>query len=224
MGALMLQSGVTDLPDPGPKWNPAKPNPKDLPRYYLNEMAKKAYGIALKSSKNPEDAGDAMMDVVVDFLSKSTLKAMPAKSAISYVLKAVDWKAGALRKKNKGDRSTTIDDDGEETTLDLVDDAFTSNPYWNENPRQFRELAEAFPEDVWDRAVVPALKREHPDMPLFFELLGDGYNAKEIIEEGMLPHFDAAEYKTPVQTWNAKVQKIKMVLRDIAQRADNLDG
>lgn len=207
------------MPDPGPKWNPEKPNAEHLPRHYLFDFAKKAYAIALKATSNPEDAGDAMMDVVMSYLSgKTKIQAVPMKSAVSFVLKAVDWAAGAIRKKNKGESSLSRDDDGEETTLDLVDDAFRSNPYWNENPRQFRELSEAFPEDVWEKEVVPALRHEHPDMPLFFNLLGEGNTAQDIIQNGMLPHFAPSDYKTPVQTWNAKVQKVKKVLRDIAQR------
>jgi len=222
IGSYMLAAGIEGMPDPGPKWNPEKPNPSNLPRGYLGDFAKKAYAMALRATQNPEDASDVLMDVMMAYASgKTKFKAMPMKSAMSFVLKAVDWASGAIRKKRKPGVSLTRDDDeGGETTLDLVDDAFQANPHWNENPRQFKELAEAFPPEVWEHEVVPALRREHPDMPLFFDLLGDGNTAKDIVENGMLPHFAPSDYKTPAATWNAKVQKVKKVLQDIAKRAD----
>ena len=220
MGALMLQAGVTGLPDPGPRWNPEKPNPKDLPRHYLFEFGKKAYGVALKVVQNPEDAGDAMMDTVMEFLKSPKLKGMKASSAMSFITTQVMWQAKAIRKKRRDQDS--IDDPGsdeEGETIDLVDNAFSHNPYWNENPRQFRQLNDTIPEKIWEQDVMPAVAKIHPDMPLYFDLLLKGHSGKEIVEEGMLPNFSPSEYSSPNATWNAKVQKAKGIIRDVVEKA-----
>lgn len=54
-------------------------------------------------------------------------------------------------------------------------------------------------------------------MGFFFALLEDGYTAKEIVEGDMLPDFSPQDYKSPVQTWNAKVQQAKKIIRDMAR-------
>jgi hypothetical protein len=226
MGALMLKAGVTDMPDPGPRWNPEKPNAEHLPRGYLFDFAKKAYGVALKKSGNPDDAGDAMMDIMMAYLSgKKSIDALPMKSAMSFVLKGVDWAAGDIRKKNKGGESTTHDDEGDETTLDLVDDAFEANPYWNEDPNAFRKIEDTFPGNAWEREVLPAVNKVHPDMMRYFQLLSEGVPGKHIVEKGLLPNFskevEEKGMKSPWPTWHARAQKARKVVMDIARRHSN---
>lgn len=222
MGALMLQAGVTGLPDPGPRWDAAKASPSTLPRNYLFDFGKKSYGVALKKVGNPEDASDAMMDVMMSYVSgKSSFKAGASSSAMSFVLKGVEWAANTIRKKTqkaKGRLAPSGDDDEGDTMLEVVDNAFESNPYWNENPRQFSKIEDVFPKEVWRGQVLPEVAKVHPDMPFFFTLLEDGYTAKEVIEQGMLPDFEPEGFKSPVQTWNAKVQKAKEVIRQLARQ------
>jgi len=225
VGALLLQAGVKDMPEPGAKWKPEKPNVKDLPRGYCQDVAKQAYGIALKLSGNPATADDAMQDFLLKLLSGQT-KIDGGKSftaVVSFLLTGIKWEAGAGRKKNDRRREQSVDDDndGEGSTIDLVDEAFESNPYWSAKPQQFQKIEDVFPREVWRNEVLPATTKVHPDMGFFFALLEDGYTAKEIIEGEMLPDFDPKDYKTPLQTWNAKVQKAKEIIRQKAREYGN---
>lgn len=225
VGLMMLQAGVPDMPNPGPKWKPEKPNVRDLPRGYCQDIAKRAYGLALKQSGNPDTAADIMQDVLLDVMSgKLKLDGKKGQAAtVSFLLKGVQWKASDARKKQQRRRedSTERSDDEGESTLNLVDDAFESNPYWSANPQQFQRIEDVFPRDVWKNEVLPATTKVHPDMAFFFALLEDGYTAKEIVEGDMLPDFNPGDYKTPLQTWNAKVQKAKEIIRQKAREYGN---
>lgn len=224
IGKIMLQAGVTDMPDPGPRWKPERPSDRDLPPDYLYDFAKAAYAFALKGTQNPADADDTLQDVMLALLAKKNeVEARPFSSAKSWIMTALNYSVSGRRKKKDNQKGVRIDHGGEggETTLDIVEDRFRMNPHWLENPREFEKIEDVFPEDVWDREVIPAMKRIHEDLPIFFKYLEEGQTAKAIIENGLLPHFDAAKFKTPLQTWNAKVQKAKDVLRDIARKHDD---
>lgn len=221
MGALMLQAGVDKMPDPGPKWNPAKPNVRNLPRGYCQDLAKRAYQLALKTTGNPALAGDAMQDYMLKIMSGAVkLDGTKDKSSVdSYILNGVTLDSKYVRRKqdSRREQSTSGGDDDEESTLDLVDEAFESNPYWSANPQQFKRIEDVFPREIWRNKILPATTKVHPDMGFFFALLEDGYTAKEIVEGDMLPDFSPQDYKSPVQTWNAKVQQAKKIIRDMAR-------
>lgn len=225
MGALMLQAGVSDMPNPGPKWDPAKPNVRNLPRGYCQDLAKHSYALALKQTGNPANAADAMQDFLLKVMSgKVKIDGKKSFSAAqSFLLTGIKWEAGAERKKQQRRRedSTERSDEDGDSTLDLVDDAFESNPYWSANPQQFKRIEDVFPREVWKNEVLPATTKVHPDMAFFFALLEDGYTAKEIIEGDMLPDFNPGDFKTPLQTWNAKVQKAKEIIRQKAREYGN---
>jgi hypothetical protein len=225
VGALMLQAGTTDMPDPGPKWNPAKPNVRDLPRGYCQDLAKRSYGLALKLSGNPANAGDVMQDFLLKLMSgKAKLEGGKSFSTSqSFVLTGVKWQACASRKMNKRRQDSSPRGEDGESTLDLVDDAFESNPYWAANPQQFQQIEDVFPRNIWRNEILPATTKVHPDMAFFFALLEDGYTAKEIVEGDMLPDFSPGDYKTPLQTWNAKVQKAKEIIRQKARQYGTFD-
>ncbi len=229
LGLLMLQAGVEGMPDPGAKWNADKPEVRALPRGYMLDLAKKCYGVALKKNgNNPADAGDAMQDFIMTLLSDpGKIENRSLGAASSFILTGVGWKAGQDRSKKQNRREDSMDvgEGDEESTLDLVDEAFSENPYWNEDPNAFKKVEDIFPENVWDREVLPAVGHIHPDMMLYFQLLAQGKAGKHIIEQGLLPHFKAEVQekgiKTPVQTWHARVQKARKLIHDIARKHSN---
>jgi DNA-directed RNA polymerase specialized sigma24 family protein len=211
IGSLLLAAGVEDMPDPGPRWDPVKANPRNLPPKYLYAEADRLYTLALKTVGNPSDAQDVMQDVLVKLYADNKIKSVPFSTALSYLTTMIIWAAKNRRKKNQ--RGPTVYRGIGEDTADTEDMAFMNNPYILDDPKAYRRIEELFGEGRWEREVVPALRRIHPDMALFFDrLLDDPSQGIKAVVQG-LPHFSHS-----YQMWLKLLkQKVGPKLRELAQ-------
>jgi hypothetical protein len=215
MGALMLSNGVEDLPDPGPGWKGPKTPPERLPRGYLFSLAKEAFYVALKFTRNPLDAEDLLQDILLKMISEPwKIKSTDFKSARSYLLTLVKWTAQTKIRLRKEKSTNELADEGG-SSLDVEGRAFGTNPYWVQDPRAYRRVEDLFTPSIWEHKVVPELKKIHPDMPLFFDtMLSDPQAEIKNVVQG-LPHFDKS-----YQTWlNYLRRDVTPVLKQLAEAA-----
>lgn len=226
LGALFLQAGVTDMPPPGPRWNPARPNPGNLPAGYLRREAMMAYQVALKKIGNPQDAEDVVQDALLKVMEGGTkVKAAPLKSALSYFVTSVGWAADNLakRKRNRRTDSPKEDEDGEgesDRDMGMVDKTFDRNPYWYDDPGDYRLIERLFSPATWERKVKPALARIHPAMPEFFDMLLDSPNPNQGIQEVLrnLPGYPEGATRNGYVNWlNWLKKKVAPLLRELAE-------
>jgi len=230
IGIIMLRAGVTDMPDPGPGWKPNNPRGSRLPRGYagLDDLAGKAFGMALKGVGSPAIADDLLQDVVMGLWSKPTMKAVTLKEAKNYVLHTVKL-AIMTQRKEKQHRALPTDEEGND--LDLVDDVIERNPYWTSEPRQFDSVKDALPEGFWDKEIEPELSAINPSMPFFFALLDSGYEMKEIVEGDMLPDWGSELYDlaNPVEArralsaWSVKVMNARKLIINMVRDYFEMD-
>lgn len=213
IGAIFLKSEVEDMPDPGPRWNPARPDPRYLPSGYMENVASKIYSLVLRVVGNPEDTRDIMQDVILKLHSSNNLKSVSFTSAISFLTTKAVWDAKNLVRHRGKDpaKKPKTSPDAEEPDYASTD--FMSNPYFYADPSTYREIEDLFGQGKWERKVLPELARIHPDMPLFFERLLENPNQgmKTVIKE--LPHFSQS-----YQTWlNILRDRVGPKLKELAE-------
>lgn len=222
IGAAFLKAGVQDMPDPGPRWDPAKANPMTLPLGYCQDVARKAYQIALKFLGNPADATDLMQEAMVKLLGTlDRYNGFGLRASVSFFLGQVRSQAmtAARGKHRRDNRTDDIDTDfgtdrDEAEGVTLVDQQFEHNPYWYDDPKEYRKLEQLFTPAVWQRQVVPQLLKLHPDLPLFFERMGDDPTLSIRALVPQLPNFHGT-----YQTWlNLLRGKVADLLRDVAEQ------
>jgi hypothetical protein len=191
LGSILLAAGVEDMPDEGIRWDPDRPNPRNLPAGYLSQEAGKLFNLALKVVGNPTEAQDVMQDVLLKLYTDNKIKKVTLTQALSYLSSMVIWKAKHNVQKLRHQPRLLVDpkDTPKDTQEDIV---FLNNPYVLDDPKEYRKIEELFGGGRWDREVVPELVRIHPDMPLFFErILEDpSQNIKAVVKG--LPHFSGA--------------------------------
>lgn len=186
----------------------------------LRSLAKVIYGKFMKQVGRPDRVEDAMQDLVVDLVKNQVIKPVEFTAAKSFLMGRVQYRILEMRNKGKKKEVSTTTPEGD--LLTLVDETFESSPYWNEDPNQFATIEATFPEGVWEREVLPAVAKVHPDMMLYFQLLAEGHKGKHIVERGMLPTYQAEVEKkglrSPWPNWSAKVQKTRKMISDVADR------
>lgn len=178
MAEFMLR-GVTDMPDPGPRWNPKSPKPADtLPRGYGRDFADRIYRTLLSKFRDPDLAENAMMDFLIRFTLQGGAKNMQPgtnfNDAKGYVMKGVmNQGINIVHQKNRQrqrERSLTQYDDesGGDTVIDIDD------------PHAFKQLEEAIPS--WEMPRVKAdLLKLGPWVPHYLDLAMKGYDDAEIL-------------------------------------------
>ena len=217
LGALLLREGIEGMPDPGPRWDPEKADPRRLPTDYLEQEAGRIYNSTLRILGNPEAVQDMMQDVLMKLYTSSELKG-GFSQVMSYVTTKVLWAAKSWARQQRQrqqhmPQESLVDTEGE--TRDLEDTRFMLNPHFVEDPRAYARLEELFGQGQWERKVIPELARIHPDLPLFFEKLLDdpGQGMKQVMLE--LPH-----YSNSYQNWLKMLrQKVAPKLRALAEAA-----
>jgi hypothetical protein len=212
--AEFLLRGVTEMPDPGPRWNPKSSKPADtLPRGYGQDFASRVYKTLIGKFRDPELAENAMVEFMIRFTlqggSKGLRDKCPLKEAQGYVMTGVVRQGinvvNDKTKQRHREKSITQEDaDGEETNLDISD------------PHAFEDIAELIPEHQLKSLLRELSQKVHPDAGLYVKYLTEGYNEKEIVGDpahglqGKLPN-----YSSSPQNWN---QKVKPKILDFFKR------
>jgi hypothetical protein len=227
LGTFFLMAGVTGMPEPGPRWNPERPNPASLPHGYLKREALLAYQVALKKTGNPQDAEDVVQDALLKVMEGGTkIKATPLKSALSFFVTQVGWMADTLQRNRRNQKIDAPSEgaDGEEAdeskNMALVDKTFDRNPYWYDDPGDYRLVERLFSPATWERKVKPALARIHPSMPEFFDQLLDSSNPGQGIQEVLrtLPGYPEGQTRNGYVNWlNWLRKKVAPLLRELAE-------
>lgn len=192
-----------------------------------------AYTVALKKLGSPQDAADLMQDVLLNYLSgKNAVKPVPLKSALSYFVKEVQWDAADManrgRTRNRN-HSPTLDapaPGGEEGETEatrgqaMVDQVFDRNPYWYDDPGDYKLVGRLFEPGFWKSHVVPALARVHPDMPLFFDRLLDDPKAGMNTVVRDLPNYPQGKDHAGYGMWLKMLRsKVGPLMRELAEGA-----
>ncbi len=176
--AEFLLRGVTDMPDPGPRWNAKSPKPADtLPRGYGRDFADRIYRTLLSKFRDPDLAENAMMDFLIRFtLQGGAANMQPGTSfndAKGYVMTGVVRQGiNIVHVKNKQRRNeqslTQFDDDEGGGSIDIND------------PRAFEKLEELIPS--WESAKVKSdLLGVISWAPQYVALAMEGYDDGEIL-------------------------------------------
>lgn len=191
LGAVFLIKGVRGLPDAN--GNPAEEVSLDggvqavirrLPLNYLEDRAEGIYRKLKAWTSLPDDVLDETVSrwllrfVVLDGM-RHMEEGLSLSSAVAYVVFGLRNEALNQWKKYKREREYGSVEEGD---ADLVAD-----------PEALRRVVKR---PVWEApAVRRQLEKVHPDVPLFLDLLMEGYPAKHIVmgepggDGSMLPHF-----------------------------------
>jgi hypothetical protein len=205
IGAEMLQAGVTDMPDPGPKWKPGGPRSSlTLPSGYMGKFIHDVYGLLISKFHNPNLAEEAIITYVGKLSAgEIKLQAVPRSSAESFIrhgalLEAMSLARKALREQARQESLEDVDEDSKSVSRELADPAALGRFRKVLSPRMWKEWMEYLAEHV------------HPDIPLYLHLsVDEGYTNEEILgvpKKGipsMLPH-----WKSSPQNWKNYGPKI----------------
>lgn len=175
IGAVFLQRGVTGIPDPGPRWNPASTAPaRTLPRGYLADLGHMVFAGNVRAFRNPELVEDAMVEVMTkftmhpdlvregsDYSVAKNLVYTAVKNAILNKLKT----EGRAKQRHKSIFDTDDEDGGamelrDPSALDSIDDFVDAS--------QLREIKQK-------------VRHILPWAPGYIDMLMDGHNDREII-------------------------------------------
>jgi hypothetical protein len=202
MGAEMLLAGVTDMPDPGPKWDPSKGINawKTLPAGYMGSFVHGIYAMLIKQFHNPDIAENAIIEYLAKLGRLYKLKAVPRETAESYIRSGIVLHGKQLlRTKLRHDRpgqTEHLEDVGEEAkqmSRDLEDPSALGefkHILFDREPTEGKK--------IWNDLMQLAHK-VHEDLPLYLELRMKGQSNDEIIgnpkkgKPGKLPHYKAPE-------------------------------
>ena len=219
--AEFIKRGITGLPDigndPAASWQERllKAGPKAgdrVPRGYGRKYAQMIWNVMLSKTKNPEMVEELMTWAVEHLIAHPAVikEGVSRQEAEAFVLmmlknKSTDmFRSQGRRKKIEGP-STTVDDEGEQVTLDVMD------------PNAFKELAEMMPEHTL-KAIVHDLEALHPNAAAYIDLAFQGYEDREIAQNAMLPNMDQAVSPQALNQWKKKwlprIQQVVMKYLD----------
>jgi hypothetical protein len=209
VGAVMLQAGVTDMPEPGPKWDPAKHNPaNNLPNGYMGQFMSGVYGLLLKSFHDPSLAEDAIANYIGKLgAGQIKLKAVPRATAESFIRHGIMLEARTqarekLRERARSESLEDVADEAKSVSRDIDD------------PEALMHLRREYSDRMWNEWMAYLAKHVHPDAPLYLKYRMEGYTNEEILgvpkdnQPSMLPH-----WKGTPQNW--KNYKDKMIDRSV---------
>jgi hypothetical protein len=193
LGAEFLIRGVTDMPDPGPRWNPQSRNPSlTLPQNYMREFAAKVYGLLMKKFHDPSLVEDAISMFLLKVTTSEKISAKTMASAQSWALQGLIWQALDIIKKRRKEQAESLDrptgEHGDGNDVRSLQDTL-------EDPRALNEVKRELSPRVWKMWMEYLSKHIHEDIPLYIALEMQGYVAAEIIGDpnngrpGMLPHY-----------------------------------
>ncbi len=180
LGAEFLKAGVTDMPEPGPRWNPAASQPAlTLPANYL-----KAQGSELvRFLRGKFRDMDVVTDGAIGYLTKIqagkiVINPVPLRTALSYVRDKMVKLCLDVQKhnniQNRHEESMhSIDDEGTDTTREFADEGALGVMLQDLGPNARRKM-------------IPYLERISPWAPNLVLLLSQGETIKEMVEEGTL--------------------------------------
>jgi len=171
-----------------------------LPRDYGNEFGNRAQYIARKYLRQEDDVEEVLSLVAMKLVSNETLRSnirgKNIRDAQNYVLRAVQNLAIDFLRTQKAHRYEEI--------TDLLHE-----------PGSWENLGDLIPEPEQQRikkeleeSVSPRLM---PDLPLYFDLLLDGFSNKEIAERRLLPSLEL--HPISQQAMAKYRDKLKNVLR-----------
>jgi hypothetical protein len=210
IGAEMLRSGVTGMPEPGHMWKPEKGDPRTLSSEFAKAMAGFLMPVyRILAGKGAPD--DAIAEGIADYIGKlqdGRIKLQPvAKSAAeSFIRQGIIHAVGDVMKKRRRERKIEKDVELESLT-DYSPDAKTLQ-HEVEDPSSLERFKEHMDPMLFNKWMSYLEKHVHPDIRLFFELRLEGYSVEDIVgnpKEGKpskLPH-----YKGTPQNWNQNYRK-----------------
>lgn len=206
IGAEFLLRGVTDMPDPGPRWDPQSRNPAaTLPHGYMSQFAKSLYGLLMKKFHDPELADDAIQTYLAETIAKERIKPVSRSAAESYVRDGI-MKAALyiLRQKRREEQHESLHGPAGDEGRALEEVL--------EDPSSLKSFQRELSPRVWKLWMDYLGKRLHPDIPTYIALSMQGYSDREIIGDqargypGMLP-----TYKAPASGPNAYLKFVYQI-------------
>jgi len=192
LGATFLLSGVTDMPDPGPAWNPQARRPElTLPPGYMKDFASSVYGLVIKKFGDPSIADEAIQHFLLKVTTTKVIKPVPRRSAESFVRDGVVKAAlDIVRQRRRRERPNLSD------SLDQLGDEGRSLAEALDDPRALRYIERKLSPRVWRLWMAYLAHELHPDIPAYLGLSMQGFTDAEIIGDprkkdkpGMLPNY-----------------------------------
>ena len=193
IGAEFLERGVSDMPDPGPRWSPTARNPAlTLPADYMRDFASKLYGVMIRKFHDVELVDDAVQSYLTKVLTREMIKPVPRRAAESYVIDGVIKMAlDILRHRGRKERP------GQTDPLDAPEVEGRTLQEKLEDPWALRNMEHKLSPRLWQRWMMFLAAHLHEDIPTFIGLHMQGYDNDEIVGDpkkglpGKLPHYQA---------------------------------
>lgn len=194
LGAEFLLRGVTEMPDPGPRWKPESRNPAStLPSGYMRDFGSKLYGMMLKKFRDPDVVEEAISRFLLKATTSNLITPQTRRAAESFVMTGcIRYAIDVIRQKRR-QNADSLDDPGaggEEEGQALIHNL--------EDPNALKNMQRELTPRVWKAWMEFLAKHLHEDIPEYFALSMQGYDDQEIIGDprknlpGMLTH-----YKSP---------------------------
>lgn len=209
---LFLMHGVEGMPPskgtPAEMFKPSSPKEIDhkVPRGYGAEFGKKVFRVLLHSFKDHDFAEEVMSEGMLKILTgdNSLSRELPGKQLSKaenlFIESMVNLGIDIQRK--RGRERSLVNEEGVEQVI--------------EDPKAWEELEQHLPEREMDsirRELAEVSPRLAPDLPLYFDLLLDGYRDSEIVNNQMLPFLK--DKPISQQAWSKMYKDhIKRILRE----------
>jgi hypothetical protein len=212
LGAIFLQAGVPEMPDPGPGWEKHPGDARRLPHGYMADFMAEVYRTILGQSARdpsvPEEAISSFFNKLQTGKAKIDLTKLTEgfKSAKTWAYTGMVNEGKTIRKKKVREFSrqedVREDEEGREAPADLIDPrALDEFRKLERNPRMWKEWMDYLAQHL------------HPDMPLYLNLRMEGYTNDQIVgnlaknEPGMLPTYKAHGHpmKSDPTLWGDKI-------------------
>jgi hypothetical protein len=209
LGAEMLLAGVTDMPDPGPRWRPEARNPAlTLPSSYMRDLGSSIYGTLLRKFHDPDLVDEAAQRFLLKLTTTKPLKAVSRSTAESYIRDGVTKMALSIirerRQKMRDERrNVSLDDHGPDDESRSLADSL-------EDPSAFEALYQEMSPRVWRLWMDTLARRLHPDIPTYISLSMQGYSDAEILGDPRKPglHGMLPTYKSPPSGPNSFIKYV----------------
>jgi len=209
---LFLMHGVEGMPpikgEPAETFKPSSPKEIDrkIPPGYGADFGKKVYRVLLHTFKDNDFAEEVMSEGMLKIITgdNSLSRELPGKQlskAENLFIKSMVNLGIDIRRK-RGREKSMVNEEGVEQVL--------------EDPRAWKELETHLPEkeiDAIRRELAEVSPRLAPDLPLYFDLLLEGFKDSEIVKNQMLPFLK--DKPMSQQAWSKTYKEhIKRVLRE----------
>lgn len=209
IGAEFLLRGVTEMPDPGPRWNPGIRNPAmSLPVGYMRTFASSLYGLLIKKFHNPEIADDAIQTYLARVLTSKEIKPVSRAQAESYVRDGVMKVALTIIKRKRREEAPLVHDQGGEDEGQELFDSIA-------DPQALRGIERELSPRVWKLWMNYLAQNLHPDIPEYIGYSMEGFTDGEIVGKpglaGMLPHVQIDTLGQAASFWKHKINRIPEV-------------